>query len=357
MQHINSDYSIPVQILSDLKQHLVFYLILSYNIITPSKNSYRGVYMKVLFTYDYGVEKMKAVTDLGYQLVYVNEHEISNSYELSDVDALICYNPFERLDISMLKQLKWIQLSSIGIDQLPKQKVKAQAIIVTNNKSGYSIPMGEWIVMKILELLKNSKAFYHKQSARTWQMDTSILELYNKTICFVGTGSIAIEAAKRLQGFDANIIGINTSGKKIEHFNSCYPMTELNAALSQSDVVVLSIPATKETHYLINEHNISSFKKGASLINISRGSVIDEFALAEALKDGNLRGAALDVFEEEPLNENSPLWELDNIIITPHNSWVSEMRNERRFNIIYENLKRFLNEEKLMNVVDITKGY
>ncbi|OGO78045.1 MAG: dihydrofolate reductase [Clostridiales bacterium GWB2_37_7] len=313
--------------------------------------------MKVLFTYNYGPEKMNAVAELGYELVYVNENEISNSDKLSDVDVLVCYNPFERLDISQLKQLKWIQLSSIGIDQAPKQKVKEQNIIVTNNRSGYSIPMGEWIVMKILELLKNSKDFYRKQSERKWQMDTSILELYSKTICFIGTGSIAIEAAKRLQGFDVNVIGINTTGKKTEYFNHCYPMTELSHVLGQSDVVILSIPSTKETHHLINENNLSLFRKNACLVNISRGSVIDEWALAVALKNGNIRGAALDVFEVEPLSEDSPLWALENVIITPHNSWISEMRNERRYNIIYENLKRFINGERLINIVDIEKGY
>jgi phosphoglycerate dehydrogenase-like enzyme len=315
------------------------------------------VNMKVLFTYNYGQEKMDAIKALGYEIIYVNENEVSNSEEVSDIDALVCYNPFEKLDISQLKQLKWIQLSSIGIDQVPKQKVKDNSIIVTNNRSGYSIPMGEWIVMKILELLKNSKELYHKQSERKWQMDTSILELYNKTVCFVGTGSIASEAAKRLQGFDVNIIGINTTGRKLDYFNNCYPMAELNHVLAQSDVVVLSIPSTKDTHHLINEDTLSLFKKGACLINISRGNVIKESALIEALNTGSLRGAALDVFETEPLPEDSPLWGLDNIIITPHNSWISEMRNERRYNIIYNNLKRYINGEKLMNIIDIEKGY
>lgn len=313
--------------------------------------------MKVLFTYNYGEEKMKAVSDLGYELILVNENNISFTDEFSDVDVLVCYDPFNNLDISNLKQLKWIQLGSIGIDQLPKQKVRDQGIIVTNNRSGYSIPMGEWIVMNILELLKNSKTFYNKQSEKKWKVDATVLELCNKTVCFVGTGSIAIEAAKRLQGFDVNIIGINTSGRKAEYFNNCYPIKELDYVLSQADVVVLSIPYTKETHHLINENNISSLKKGACLVNIARGSIIKESALIEALQKGNLRGAALDVFEEEPLSEVSPLWDMSNVIITPHNSWISEMRDVRRYNIIYENLKRYIAGERLINIVDIHKGY
>lgn len=313
--------------------------------------------MKVLFTYNYGRERMEAIAALGYELEYVNEKEISNTGELSDVDILVCYNPFGRLDISGLKQLKWIQLSSVGIDQLPKEKIKEQAIIVTNNKSGYSIPIGEWIVMKILELLKNSKAFYSMQKEKRWQIDTGLLELYRKTVCFIGTGSIASEAAKRLQGFEANITGVNTTGKRVDYFNSCYSMKELDHALSQADVAVLSIPYTKETHHLINENNIGSLKKGAFLINIARGSIIKEDVLIEALQNERIRGAALDVFEKEPLPENSPLWEMDNVIITPHNSWISEMRNERRYNIIYENLKRYKAGDSLLNVVDIDRGY
>ena len=313
--------------------------------------------MKVLFTYHYGEEKMKFIEDMGYELLVVNENEISNTDEISDIDILVCYNPFEKLDISLLRRLKWIQLSSIGIDQLPKQKVRDQGIVVTNNKSGYSIPMGEWIVMNMLELLKNSKAFYKRQTQKKWQMDTSVLELYNKTVCFIGTGSIAQEAAKRLQGFDVKVIGINTSGREVEHFHRCFPMEELNQALAQSDIVVLSIPYTKETHHLINEKNIGFLKEDACLINIARGSIIEEGALVEALRKGSLRGAALDVFEEEPLREQSPLWEMENVIVTPHNSWVSEMRNERRYQIIYENLKRYAAGETLRNIVDIDKGY
>lgn len=107
----------------------------------------------------------------------------------------------------------------------------------------------------------------------------------------------------------------------------------------------------------MDENALSQLKNGASLINISRGSIIKETALIDALKNGKLRGAALDVFEEEPLSSDSPLWDLDNIIITPHNSWISEMRNERRYNIIYKNLKNYINGEKLINIVDIEKGY
>lgn len=313
--------------------------------------------MKVLFTYNYGEGEMKAVSDLGYEILYIKEKEIINEDNISDVDVIVCYNPFDRIDISKFHRLKWIQLSSIGIDQIPKEKVREQGIIITNSRSSYSIPIGEWIVMKILELLKNSKSFYHKQSQKQWKIDPTIKELYNKTICFVGTGSIASEAAKRLQGFDVNIIGINTTGKEVKYFNGCYPLKAYDNVFSMVDIIVLSVPYTKETHHLINKDNIHLIKKGAYLINISRGSIIDEDVLIEGLKNGDIGGSALDVFDKEPLSKDSPFWDMDKVIITPHNSWVSETRNQRSFNIIYDNLKRYILEERLINIVEIDNGY
>lgn len=313
--------------------------------------------MKVLFTYDYGTEKMTKVKQLGYEIIYKYEGTIENTPDIEDIDILICYNPFSRLDISKLYNLKWIQLSSIGIDQVPKDIALEKNITITNNKSGYSIPIGEWIVLKTLELYKNSKKFYKNQENKIYKLDTSLLELYNKTIVFVGTGSIAKEAAKRFKGFDVTILGINTSGKDVEYFDKCYPIDDINDIIKKADVLVLSIPSTEKTYHLIDKEKIDNLKESCILINISRGNIINESDLICALKERRISGAALDVFENEPLPPDSPLWDLDNVIITPHNSWISEMRNERRFNIIYENLKRYINGEPLINVVDITKGY
>jgi phosphoglycerate dehydrogenase-like enzyme len=256
-----------------------------------------------------------------------------------------------------MKKLKWIQLSSIGIDQLPIEYVKNTSIIITNNKGGYSIPMGEWIVLKALELFKNSKGLYENQANRKWKMDTSILEIYGKTIGFIGTGTIAVEAAKRFQGFGVNILGVNTNGRDVEFFNKCYDISDLNEMLNLCDVVVGTIPYTKATHHLINESSFKVMKNGSFFINVSRGSIVDEGSLIENLRSGKLAGAALDVYEEEPLKQHNPLWELDNVILTSHNSWMSEMRNERRFNIIYDNTKKYVHGENLVNVVELKKGY
>lgn len=312
---------------------------------------------KILITYNYGKEKLKLIEELGYEVMYVSETNIVYNDDMQDVEILICYNPFSTLDISKMKSLKWILLSSIGVDQLPIEIVKEKNIIVTNNKGGYSIPMGEWVVLKILELIKSSKSLYKNAENKIWHMDTGILELYNKTVGFIGTGSIAIEAAKRLQGFGVEILGLNTKGKPVEFFDKCYKREDIKEMVSKCDFLAIAIPSTDSTYHLINEDILNASKKGMFIINVARGNIIDEKAMIEKLKDGTIRGAALDVFEQEPLNAENPLWNMENVIVTCHNSWISEMRNERRFETIHKNLKNHIKGKELINVVDLNKGY
>jgi len=313
--------------------------------------------IKTLFTYNYGGEKRKVIESFGYDIKLIPEKDLIYSEVLSDVEVLVCYDPFRTLAIEKMKKLKWIQLSSIGVDQLPVEYVKSTSIIITNNRGGYSIPMGEWIVLKTLELFKNSKNLYKNQTNRKWKIDTSILELYGKTIGFIGTGTIAYEAAKRFQGFGVTILGVNTNGRDIEYFDRCYSMSERSEMLKLCDVVVVTLPYTESTHHLINEEGFKLMKDGTFFINVARGSIVDEHSLIKNLTNGKLAGAAIDVYEEEPINDHNPLWDIDNVILTSHNSWISEMRNERRFKIIFENMRRYIKGEGLINVVDFKKGY
>lgn len=313
--------------------------------------------MKVLFTYHYGEDKMKAINDLGYEIVHIHESSITNCKEIEDIEGLVCYKPFNTLDIKKLKNLKWIQLSSIGIDQAPLDYIREKEIILTNNKGGYSIPMGEWIILKILEIYKNSRYFYERQREKKWKLSTDLLELYGKNVGFLGTGTISKEGAKRLQGFGVKIYGLNTKGRDTEYFDKCYSVNDIDKLLSICDVVVCAIPYTRETHHLLNEEKLTKMKRDSVLINVSRGSIIDEKALIGKVKEGKFMGVALDVFENEPLSSDSPLWNFDNVYITPHNSWISEMRNERRFQNIYENMRRYKNGEELINIVDLNRGY
>jgi len=313
--------------------------------------------MKVLLTYNYGDEALKKIKSLGYEIILKEEKGLVYTDDLEDVEVLVCYNPFDTLDISQMKSLKWIQLSSIGIDQLPKEELKDRHIIVTNNQGGYSKPMGEWIVLSILEILKNKKAIYKNQENKKWKMYKNLLELVDKKVLFLGTGTIAREGAKRLQGFECVIHGVNTSGHDADYFDKVFETTQVNQIISDYDVVVSTLPKVEATQHFIDKDLMHLMKDDVVLVNVSRGEVIDEKALIEALENDRFLGVNLDVFKNEPLDESSKLWDFERVYISSHNSWISERRNERRLDTILENMKRYSENEPLINQKNVTKGY
>ena len=313
--------------------------------------------MKALVTIDYTDEELQSLRDLGYQVIYKNEKDLTFSDEIKDIDAMVCFMPFNKVDIDLLPNLKWIQVVSTGINQVPEEKILDNNITLTNNRGGYSIPISEWIVLKTLEMFKNSKEIYEQQKEKQWKMDTSLLELYGKTIGFLGAGSIAKEAAKRFDPFGVKLIGFNTDGKDVEHFHKVYSFKEIENVVPELDVLVITAPYTDKTHNLVDRSVLSNMKDDSYIVNIARGSIIDEKALIDNLNSGKIKKAALDVFEVEPLPKDSPLWDMDNVYVSSHTSWVSEVIEKRRFEIAYRNMKKFINKEKLDNVIDYDKGY
>ncbi len=313
--------------------------------------------MKAIFTYDYGAGLMDQIANLGYEVSLVHESEIANTDLVNDAEILVCYNPFQRLDIRQMKKLKWIQLSSIGFDQLPLEAVLDQGIMVTNNQGGYSKPMGEWIVMNILEILKKRKVMYKNQQGSHWAMDSSIMELVNKRVGFLGTGTIAREAAQRLQGFEATVIGFNTSGHDTTFFDSCYAIDQLMDHLPHLDVVVITLPHTDKTHHFFKASHMAAMKDQSILINVSRGANLVEADLIDYLERDKFLGVALDVFEQEPLPKDHPFWTHEALYLSAHNSWVSEMKNLRRFDMIKDNMTRYKHGESLRNIVNLKRGY
>ncbi len=313
--------------------------------------------LKALVTIEFTEEELQGLRDLGYEVIFKDEKDITFSDEIKDIDLLVCFNPFNKIDISQFPNLKWIQLITVGINQAPADKILEHNIILSNNRGGFSIPISEWIVLKILEMIKNSKEYYEKQRQKIWEMETSMSELYGKTVGFIGTGFIAQEAAKRLKGFEVQIHGTNTSGKQVDHFDQCFNIDDLNDVVSEWDFVVLTAPYTEKTHHLIDETVFDKMKDGVYLVNIARGSIIDEKALIHNLESGKIKKAALDVFEIEPLPTDNPLWEMDNVAISPHGCWGSEMDGKRKYDIVYNNMKRFINREGLINVINFKKGY
>ncbi len=311
----------------------------------------------VVFTFPYGKENFLKIEQEGYEVVYINEEKMTGDEMPENTEVLVCYDPFAKVDISKLDKLKFIQLVSKGINQAPREKIKNAGIIVANNGNATSIPIAEWIITMILMLLKNSSFIYKNMNDKIWNEDRNISELAGKRVIILGTGGIAIEAASRLKAFGVEITGINRSGRAVAGFNRCCSLDQFNNLLPECDILVSAIPATSETKNLINKKTLSLLKKDACFINISRGSVVNEDDLIEKLNDGSLRGASLDVFKQEPLSSDSPLWDAANIIITPHNSYLSDAYRNRVFEVIFKNLKKYKSGKTLDFVVDFEKGY
>jgi phosphoglycerate dehydrogenase-like enzyme len=244
-----------------------------------------------------------------------------------------------------------IQLTSSGLDRIPLNDIKSRSVRVTNAKGIYSIPMAEWALLKILEIYKNTRFFEGNQKDSIWNKNRQLFELYNKTIGVIGTGSVGIEVAKRAKAFGTKVIGLNTSGTNKEYFDYCMIFSELNTFLKECDVVVLTLPLTKQTVNMINKDNLGCLKKDAIIINIARGEVINEADLLNHLNKGELKGVALDVFAEEPLPSDNPLWNHPRVIVTPHNSFVSDNISNRMFDLIYYNLASFIESKPLKNEI------
>lgn len=246
----------------------------------------------------------------------------------------------------------------MGVDYLPLDYFSKKGIILANNQGVYAETIGEFIVFNLLQLQKANRFFIQKQEAHLWEKPkTGLGTLKGKIVLFFGTGSLAQAGARRLEAFGVQLLGYRKSPKPQAPFQEIVTDKNLDQALKRADFLVLTLPKTKETYHLINRDLLAKTKPGVKIINVARGDIIQEEALVDYLESGHVAGACLDVFEKEPLDPASPLWDMDQVYITPHHSYSSEGDREIEYKTIMENLKRFKNNQPLIHVVDTDKGY
>lgn len=292
----------------------------------------------------YNEEQFNQLKALGFEIIYVQDERAPLQIDVSDIDAVICNGLFLYNDIARFKSLKLIQLTSVGLDRVPLDYIEEYGIKLCNAKGVYSIPMAEWVILSILEIYKKSRCFFKAQSERKWEKQRDLLELTDKVATIIGFGDVGFEVAKRLKAFGVSIIGVDIREKKSDLIDEYYSVDDLDNALGKSDIVVLALPLTPKSRYLIDADRIANMKRDSVLINVSRGSVVDENALIKALKRGRFLGVALDVFEKEPLSVNSSLWDFENTIITPHNSFVSNKVEDRLSELVITNMNLYFGE-------------
>ena len=262
------------------------------------------------------------------------------------------------------RKLKWIHSTAVGVSQLMYPELRRSGVILTNPSGILSAPMAEHTMGLMIALARHFPDSVRYQDRARWgQIEVSsrpgpLTELNGQLLLIVGYGSIGREIARRARAFDMRVWGVTRSGKgDATHAEKILPVAQLEDALPHADFIVLSAPDTHETQQLIGAAQIAKMKPGARLINVGRGSLLDEAALIRALETGALGGAALDVTATEPLPAESPLWKAPNLFITPHTSGVSDRLWQKETKLLMDLLERWFDGRDLFNVVDFNRGY
>jgi len=283
--------------------------------------------------------------------------------ELPDTDIFVGYS-LRAEQLTYARKLKWIHSTAAGVAQLMYPELRDSGILVTNPSGVFSVPMAEHTMGLLIALARNYPDSVRYQDRSHWgQQDLwdkpqGLTELNGRLLLIVGFGSIGREIAKRARAFDMRVWGVTRSGKgDSTHAEKILPASQLEAGLPHADYVVIAAPETAETRRFFGVSQIALMKPGARLINVGRGSLLEQAALIDALEKGALAGAALDVTAVEPLPSDSPLWKAPNLFITPHVSAVSDRLWQRETDLLINLLERWFDGRELFNQVDFARGY
>jgi phosphoglycerate dehydrogenase-like enzyme len=296
---------------------------------------------------------------------------------LEDVEVMLRGRlPAEVFDRILVRapSLRWVHSATAGVERVLTPASRQRGLVITNARGVFSRPIAEYVMLMILSVARRLPELLELQAERTWQ-PLEARELRDITVGIVGLGSLGRAVGALATAFGCRVIatrkrpeaGLDASegagGAGDEPFlgsvmlDRVLPPDRLRELLAESDFVVLAAPLTPDTRGLINDESIAAMKPGAWVINVARGELVDERSLARALREGRIGGAVLDTFREEPLQPTSTLYDLPNVILTPHTSWSSTRVLDRSVELFAQNLRRFAEGQPLVNVVDPSAGY
>lgn len=254
-------------------------------------------------------------------------------------------------------QLRWMHTPSAGVDHLMIPVVLDRDLLLTNSAGVHAIPIAEFVLAFMLNQAKRMDAYRAAQAERRWLRGLELHELYEQTLLIVGIGGIGEAIASRAAALGMRVLGSRRNPRPMPGVEVVVGGADWRTLLPEADYVVLATPLTPETRRMFDDAAFAAMKPGAYLINIARGEVIHGDALLSALREGRIAGAALDTFEVEPLPDDSPLWGMPNVTITPHTTANSPRMRERQITLFLENLRRFRAGIPLLNLVDKMAGY
>jgi phosphoglycerate dehydrogenase-like enzyme len=265
--------------------------------------------------------------------------------------------------LAVARQLRWIHSPAVGVGGMLFPEMVAGPVVMTNARGVAAETIAEHVVACVLALFRKLPLAIRSQAAREWAQDAiaaapPVRMLAGSHVVTVGLGAIGKAVARKMLALGTTVSAVrrNVSGHCPEGVR-VHPVSALRAVLATADVVVISAPQTRDTVRLIGRDELRAMRRDGVLVNVARGAIVDEDALAAALADGTIRGAALDVFEQEPLPPDSPLWTHPNVLITPHTSWIRTDHWDAMTELFAENLRRFESGSPLKNAVDKVAGY
>lgn len=257
--------------------------------------------------------------------------------------------PIDEEMLNAAPLLKWVFSISAGVEKLPLKELKERGILTTNTSGVHAVTIAEYVMGGLLVMSHHYDRYIPLKKEKKWGGLISEEDMEGKTILVIGAGHIGSEIGRKAKAFDMRVLGLKRKVCSLEGFDEVYSMEQLKEVLPLADYVVMAAPLTPETHHLIGAEEFALMKNEAVFVNIARGDTVKEQDLITALTERTIKGALLDVFHEEPLPAESPLWELDNVLITPHSSAISKNVIKKVIKMFEANYEKYKKGEKLIN--------
>ena len=293
--------------------------------------------MNLLVTGAWGQAKahIPELKAMGHEVVFLQQEKDALPVEPAWVEGVICNGLFLSHPIESFPNLRFIQLTSAGYDRVDMDYIAAHNIEIHNARGVYSIPMAEFALWGVLDVYKGGRGFAESRKAHAWVKQRNLRELKGKTVTIIGCGDVGTECARRFRAFGCRIWGVDRVVKDTPEYDRTVLTAQMDELLPETDVLLLTVALTPETRHMIGKRQFEQMKNDAVLVNISRGAVVDTDALLDWLNRNPAAHAVLDVFEEEPLDPVSPLWDMENVLATPHNSFVGDGNEGRLWEKIF----------------------
>lgn len=288
----------------------------------------------------------------GCEFIYNSQDQVSMA-EIAAADIIIGRPKIEMLGRNAAK-LKWLQLSSAGVDGYTADGVLPKGCILTNAAGAYGLAVSEHMLAQVFMLMKKLNLYFRNQQEGCWKPEGTIKSISSSVFAVVGLGNIGLDFAEKVKALGGYVIGVNRHQKEASCLDESFPLSQLDEVLPRADVLVMILPGAAETYHIIDEKRLKLLKKDAIIINGGRGTTVDLDALCQAIEQRNLSGAALDVTEPEPLPAGHRAWGIENLLITPHvaGGFYLEETFQRIVSIAAKNLEAYLKQQDMINVIE-----